>query len=180
MLKFLSVTVVLVAAAVPRSTTVNASAQPPHWRLCVVHLDWAHMQHVTGRSCVHYPMPKHTGQHITGHVKTCHRQSPHVVVCTRVPLFPQPTPAAPRVTALRTVPMLITYYLATGSPMADGQYPYIGAAACGYDLSLGTRVIVPGVGTLTCGDRIGYQPWDHIDVYGVPVAPGYRNVTVLQ
>lgn len=176
MLKFFSVTIVLAAATVPRSTTVNASA-PPHWRLCVVHLDWVHMKHVTGRSCVHYAMPKHAGQHITGHVKTCHRQSPHVMICTRVPLFSQP---APRIAVQRTVPMLVTYYLATGSPMADGQYPYIGAAACGYDLALGTRVEVPGVGTLTCADRIGFDPWNHIDVYGIPLVQGYRPVSILE
>lgn len=177
MLKFISVSIVLVAATVPRSHTVNASA-PPHWRLCVVHLDWVHMQHVTGRSCVHYPMPKHAGQHITGHVKTCHRRSPHVLRCTRVPEFA--VPRTPVATAVATRPMLVTYYLATGNPMANGIFPSVGWAACGYDLALGTRVMVPGVGTLTCGDRIGFDPWNHIDVYGVPLVAGYRPVTIME
>lgn len=174
MLKVSSTLIVLVAILVPRPRITNASAPPPHWRTCVLHLDWATMQHVTERSCTRYSMPKHAGQHPIRYVKTCHQQSPHVRICDHVPTFAQP---APQVATQR--PMLITYYLATGDPMANGVYPSVGWAACGYDLSLGTRIMVPGVGVLTCGDRIGYDPWNHIDVFGVPLNSGYREVSIL-
>jgi 3D (Asp-Asp-Asp) domain-containing protein len=83
--------------------------------------------------------------------------------------------------------MLVTFYDDYGY-MADGTYTYSGAAACGYDLPFGVRVYVPGVGLLTCHDRIGVDPWAHIDVwmpsYAAGVAAGlgldYRTVTVYR
>lgn len=157
------------------------AAHTPTWAKCFRHLDWATETHVLSVDCTRYPMPKHTGERVTGHVKTCVRLFPHVIRCVRFPQFPALPAPAPVVTQPTgtTRPMLVTYYLATGNPMANGQYPYIGAAACGADLALGVRVSVPGIGTLTCTDRIGYDPWNHIDVYGIPLASGYRLVTVL-
>jgi 3D (Asp-Asp-Asp) domain-containing protein len=73
---------------------------------------------------------------------------------------------------------LVTYYLATGNRMANGVYPSVGWAACGYDVALGSRIYVPGFGTFTCGDRIGFQPWHHIDIFGVPLGTHYSSVTV--
>lgn len=74
--------------------------------------------------------------------------------------------------------MLVTWYGPTGSPMANGSLPSNGDAACGYDLPLGSRVVIPNVGTFICEDRIGYDPWRHVDVFNVPLATGVRLVTV--
>lgn len=73
----------------------------------------------------------------------------------------------------------VTYYTDTGL-MADGRYTYNGAAACGYELPFFARVDVPGVGLLTCEDRIGFNPWHHIDVWGYHPGLGndYRTITV--
>lgn len=76
----------------------------------------------------------------------------------------------------------ITWYAATGYPMANGLYPSDGWAACSYDMPLGTRVYVPGVGMLTCGDRPGVGLANHIDVYGYHPGLGsdYRTITVYR
>ena len=107
---------------------------------------------------------------------------PWVRICSapRARRARRPHAVTPRPQSSRsyTVPMLVTYYLATGSPMANGLYPSVGWAACGDEIPLGARVAVPGIGMLTCGDRIGYQPWRHIDVFGIPLGTGYRTVTV--
>ncbi|GAC1629610.1 MAG: hypothetical protein NVS4B2_11960 [Chloroflexota bacterium] len=110
-------------------------------------------------------------------VRICHDRSPqHVAARSGATATPVPTATH---TAKAPVTMLVTYYLGTGSRMAGGKLPYVGAAACGYDLPLGARIHVSGVGTLTCEDRIGFQPWLHIDVFGVPLHSGYRAVTLL-
>jgi 3D (Asp-Asp-Asp) domain-containing protein len=59
---------------------------------------------------------------------------------------------------------LVTWY-SDCCQMADGNYVHPGAAACGYDVPLGTRVYVPGYGTVVCEDRIGYDPWHHVDIW---------------
>lgn len=48
----------------------------------------------------------------------------------------------------------VTAYTSTGNRMANGQWPYVGAAA-GNRWPLGTRLRVPGVGVVTVTDRIG-------------------------
>jgi hypothetical protein len=63
--------------------------------------------------------------------------------------------------------------------MANGQMPFIGAAACGLDVALGTRIMVAGLGSYTCLDREGFMPFHHADLFNVPLGTGYREVTVL-
>lgn len=99
------------------------------------------------------------------------------IVCKPVNKTVNPTPV--RVAGYRQV-WLVTYYLATGSPMANGIYPSVGWAACGYDVALGTRVAVSGYGVFTCGDRIGFDPFQHIDIFGIPLGTHYQTVTVYR
>lgn len=48
----------------------------------------------------------------------------------------------------------LTAYTHTGNPMANGEYPYVGACACN-SLDLGTVVYIDGYGTFTVCDRGG-------------------------
>lgn len=71
----------------------------------------------------------------------------------------------------------ITYYLPTGSPMASGRYPYVGAAACSYNYPLGTRLRFVADGwVVTCEDRglLGYEGW--VDVFAPSDDWGRRYV----
>lgn len=71
----------------------------------------------------------------------------------------------------------VTYYLPTGSPMASGNYPYVGAAACSYNYPLGTRLRFLSDGWIvTCEDRglLGYNGW--VDVFSPSSAWGIENV----
>lgn len=59
----------------------------------------------------------------------------------------------------------LTYYLPTGYPMANGEYPRPGVAACSKHFATGQRLTLPAGDRLTCLDRghIDSEPW--IDVY---------------
>jgi hypothetical protein len=82
--------------------------------------------------------------------------------------------------ASRTELWLVTFYFSTGNPMANGQMPFVGASACGLDVSLGTRIIVAGLGSYICLDREGFMPVHHADLYDVPAAgSGYRTVEIF-
>lgn len=48
--------------------------------------------------------------------------------------------------------------------MYNGEYPYAGAAACSWNLAIGTWVYLPDGTALQCLDR-GYLSPTHIDVY---------------
>lgn len=60
----------------------------------------------------------------------------------------------------------ITFYLPTGSRMANGHWPRPGDAACPPQWDFGQLVLVDGIGLLACGDR--YAAWlasPRIDVF---------------
>lgn len=59
----------------------------------------------------------------------------------------------------------ITWYTWTGFPMANGHYPFPGAAACSNHFALGTVIRLDGWYEVTCLDRghINREKW--IDVY---------------
>lgn len=62
----------------------------------------------------------------------------------------------------------VTFYHATGAPMANGQYPYPGAAACSTHFDLGTMISLVGPDgwyPVTCADRgkINSERW--VDIY---------------
>lgn len=57
----------------------------------------------------------------------------------------------------------LTAYTHTGNPMANGEYPYIGACACN-SLPMGTVVYIEGHGTYTVCDR-GGMPDYVIDIF---------------
>lgn len=62
----------------------------------------------------------------------------------------------------------VTFYHATGSPMANGQMPYPGAAACSTHFDLGTVIGLVGPDgwyPVVCADRghINSRPW--VDIY---------------
>lgn len=55
----------------------------------------------------------------------------------------------------------VTYYLPTGNRMANGEWPYHGAAACSYNLAFGTRLKFPDGAEFICADRgqLGAVGW---------------------
>lgn len=57
----------------------------------------------------------------------------------------------------------LTAYTWTGNPMANGEYPYVGACASNY-FSLGTVIYIEGYGTYTVCDR-GNMASNVIDIY---------------
>lgn len=65
----------------------------------------------------------------------------------------------------------LTFYTATGNPMANGEWPYEGAAACSYDIPLGTWVYLPDGMPLQCLDR-GNLEITHIDAYAESYSEG--------
>lgn len=70
----------------------------------------------------------------------------------------------------------VTHYFATGSPMATGFLPYVGAVACSTDIPLWSWVSIAG-DVYQCLDRgqlgDGSQGWSWIDVYAVPAESLY-------
>lgn len=143
--------------------------KPHHWTRCIVTSQSTH--------CTEYNINKIT----YGYWHHCKQHKHHITCITHPWLHPHVSiPTHVSAPAYYVTPMLITYYTWTGSVMSNGIYPSVGWAACGYDLNMGTRVYVPGIGNLTCGDRPGFQPYHHIDVYGISLGTGYRDVTVYQ
>ena len=59
---------------------------------------------------------------------------------------------------------LVTMYGATGNPMANGQMPYVGAAACPRNIPLETKVMIYDV-TFTCADRTAKKYDGRFDLY---------------
>jgi len=57
----------------------------------------------------------------------------------------------------------VTHYYATGQVMADGQWPYYGAAACARRFPRGTRLAFPDGWTAECRDT------GRLDEHGVDV-----------
>lgn len=67
------------------------------------------------------------------------------------------------------IPVRVTAYEWTGSPMYDGNWPDAGAAACSWDLALGTKLQFPDGTVVICEDRgmLGSgNPESWVDVYG--------------
>jgi hypothetical protein len=83
------------------------------------------------------------------------------VVYFWAPVFGAPARPAAWVTTVR-----VTHYFATGSPMASGNWPYIGAAACGSAIGYGSTVIMANGDSYLCEDR-GYLGAYQIDLYGL-------------
>lgn len=79
----------------------------------------------------------------------------------------------------------ITYYHWTGNRMANGEYPFIGAAACSTDIRMGTVVLFPDGRVVVCSDRghLGNRGW--IDIYadsreaGREIARTYGSETTV-
>lgn len=71
----------------------------------------------------------------------------------------------------------VTYYLPTGDPMYNGQMPFVGAAACGWNFPLGTTVILPDGWSVKCLDR-GMLDNDWVDIYMPSDAAGMRSVVL--
>lgn len=72
----------------------------------------------------------------------------------------------------------VTFYQATGSPMANGEMPYPGAAACSHHFDLGTVIALIGPDgwyPVTCADRghLNREPW--VDIYA-PTAEAGRYI----
>lgn len=182
--------VLLIAALMRGCSGGTAHAEKlsvPTWTKCVYSVQH---QVITDAICHAYPMPKHAGQQVVGHRKVSHwtRTRGEVDIIPTFAPAAKPKPALPAGTYQAT--FWITYYTDSGL-MADGNYVHPGAAACSYDLgevengaSHNARVYVPGVGLLTCEDRIGYRNASlHIDVWdpnGAAHGLGadYRLVTV--
>ena len=57
-----------------------------------------------------------------------------------------------------------TKYLATGYPMANGEYPYVGSVACPRRIKLGTKVIINNK-TYACNDRTSLKYDDRFDIF---------------
>jgi hypothetical protein len=83
------------------------------------------------------------------------------IVALAVALFSNP----PRASAAGPIRVRLTYYLWTGYPMANGEYPRPGVAACSKHFATGQRLTLPAGDRLICLDRghIDSQPW--VDVY---------------
>jgi hypothetical protein len=70
----------------------------------------------------------------------------------------------------------VTFYHATGYPMANGEFPYPGAAACSTHFSLGTVIRLAGPAgwyDVTCADRghiNGGMPW--VDIFAPTAEDG--------
>jgi hypothetical protein len=62
----------------------------------------------------------------------------------------------------------ITHYWDTGEPMADGEFPFIGAAACSSDIGFKATVVMENGDTYRCLDTGLLDGWGYsrIDVYG--------------
>jgi len=67
----------------------------------------------------------------------------------------------------------VTYYTWTGNPMASGIYPYVGAAACDYSFSMGTKIFFEDGFEVTCLDR-GHLGYGHVDIYADSHEMGQR------
>lgn len=72
----------------------------------------------------------------------------------------------------------VTFYHATGYPMANGEYPYPGAAACSTHFDLGTKIrlgSLDGWYDVVCADRghINSEPW--VDIFA-PTAEAGRYI----
>lgn len=84
--------------------------------------------------------------------------------------------------ASRPLVARVTYYNWTGSRMFNGEWPHYGAAACSWNLALGTVIVLPNGEEVVCKDRGGglvtkYDRWwlcwpnctdVWVDVYGRP------------
>lgn len=66
----------------------------------------------------------------------------------------------------------VTWYLPTGYRMANGEWPYVGAAACSTNLGFGTRLRFPDGTEFVCADRgyLGAGGW--ADLYAPTPAIG--------
>lgn len=81
---------------------------------------------------------------------------------------------APRTHAWGTWARL-SYYEPTGSPMASGEWPYEGAAACGSGIGFGSTVYIPRVDvTLVCHDTGLLEPFQ-VDVFSWGGRPGWMQ-----
>lgn len=58
----------------------------------------------------------------------------------------------------------LTWYLPTGNPMYNGEYPFPGAAACSWNFELGTVLVLPAGDEVICFDR-GLLGPNHVDVF---------------
>ncbi len=59
----------------------------------------------------------------------------------------------------------VTNYGRTGYKMANGQYPFIGAAACPRNIKLESRIRIAGLGDYVCGDRTSRKYNGRFDIF---------------
>ncbi len=69
----------------------------------------------------------------------------------------------------------LTFYVPTGSPMRDGAWPYVGAAACGSYFPMGSVLEFPDGFTVVCEDT-GYLARGQVDVFAPSMAWGRTNI----
>ncbi len=69
----------------------------------------------------------------------------------------------------------VTWYGPTGFPMYSGDMPYEGAAACSWNLPLGTQIRLPDGAVVTCLDR-GYLGPNHVDLFAPTAAQGWSLI----
>lgn len=98
-------------------------------------------------------------------------------------LLPRPASAEVRYVPAKRV--TVTYYHWTGNRMANGEYPFIGAAACSYDLKMGTVALFNDGRVVICADRGHLSNRGWIDVYadsrdaGRDIALAYGSETTV-
>ena len=71
-------------------------------------------------------------------------------------------------TSQAQVPVRVTTYLPTGSPMASGLWPFEGAAACSWNFPMGTVLELHDGLVITCldrGDLGNGVPYSWVDIF---------------
>lgn len=94
--------------------------------------------------------------------------------------LPAPLHAAPR--AVWTVEVRVSHYWETAQPMADGDWPYIGAVACDSSIGLGSTVITPDGAQWYCADTGMLDGWgfDRVDFFGFDAEAVYGEWVTVQ
>ncbi|MGH2447373.1 MAG: 3D domain-containing protein [Chloroflexota bacterium] len=156
--------ILLALVALLRPIGSNAATAHNVWYGCRLHLT-PDMSHVKRRVCHTYAMPK-THHSLVGWWKHRQRLSPHVMHSVRFPRFQRTVAlaASPAPSGGYQTELSVSAYApgcgASGA-MADGQMPFVGAAAGVYPF--GTQISVPGFGEVTVEDR-GVGP-GYLDLY---------------
>lgn len=82
----------------------------------------------------------------------------------------------PRALAQETATVTVTFYLPTGNVMRNGQYPFVGAAACSSNFSRGTVIRFHDGREVVCLDTgaLGSRGW--VDVFVPYYAMGIAEI----